>query len=156
MILSVARSHQSLVLSSSVEGMNDIITKRILVVDDDPSIRSLVAEVLEDEGFTVDLASNGAEALALLEGSLPSVIVTDLMMPVMDGWEFVRTCRQDTGLSGVPIVVMSAAHGLPDHAKHLGVRACLAKPFDLDVLVGAVDRLTRPQSSPDSYKDWAA
>ena len=130
-------------LSCDVEDMTQANRKRILVVDDDPSIRSLVAEVLEDEGYEVQLAGNGAEALSVLQQSLPHAIVTDLMMPVMDGWELVETCQRMQRVARVPIVVMSAAHGLTESAEKLGVRACLAKPFDLEVLVGAMDRLLR-------------
>jgi CheY-like chemotaxis protein len=116
---------------------------RVLVVDDDATIRSTVAEALELEGYVVARASNGAEALDLVREQRPGAIVLDLMMPVMDGWTFLEHCRTEPECSGTPIIVISAHRDLPRDAETLGVNGCLAKPFDLDVLVGAVDRLVR-------------
>jgi CheY-like chemotaxis protein len=116
---------------------------RVLVVDDDPNIRSLVADLLQDEGYEVATAANGAEALARVQDEPPTAIVLDLMMPVMDGWRFVELCRGVAACADVPIVVMSAAHGLSESAQALvekGVRAVVAKPFDLEALVAVVER----------------
>jgi len=73
----------------------------------------------------------------------PDAIVLDLMMPVMDGWAFLEACREDSLCEGVPIVVTSAYRNLAEIASGLQVEACLAKPFDLDVLLGAVERLLK-------------
>jgi len=116
---------------------------RVLVVDDDVTIRSTVAEALELEGYFVQRASNGAEALALVREQRPGAIVLDLMMPVMDGWAFIEHCRLEPACQGTPILVISAHRDLPRDAETLGVNGCIAKPFDLDVLVGAVDRLVQ-------------
>lgn len=118
-------------------------TRRVLVVDDEDMIRDFVAEALSDEGYDVEVARNGQEALEKARQRPPHAIVLDLMMPIMDGWTFVDRSRREPWSSNVPIVVMSAATGLAATARDLGVRACLAKPFDLDALIGAVDRLTR-------------
>jgi CheY-like chemotaxis protein len=118
--------------------------KRVLVVDDEASIRELVAAWLEDEGFAVTTASNGAEALRVLREVRPEVIVLDLMMPVMDGWAFAEACHRLTAPAAIPILVVSAAYGLSQTAERLrtfGVRACLAKPFNLDVLTATVSTL---------------
>jgi CheY-like chemotaxis protein len=115
---------------------------RILVVDDDPSLLALVAEILQDEGYEVATARNGAEALARVAETVPAVVVTDLMMPVMDGHTLVRACRAAPVTAGLPIVVMSAA--LPvllDSLARLGVQEAIYKPFDTDVLVAIVARL---------------
>ena len=122
-------------------GMED--PARVLVVDDEPVIREVVAEALEFEGYAVETATNGAEALAKVRAHAPHVIVLDLMMPVMDGWSFLHACRTCPACTGVPVVVTSAYQWLPEIAAGLGVRACLAKPFDLRVLLGAIARLTR-------------
>lgn len=119
--------------------------RRILVVDDDDLIRETVAEALELDGFDVDTARNGAEALDLVLKQPPNGIILDLMMPVMSGWQFLERCRADDLCSEVPIVVMSAYSKLPQEAATLGVKGCIAKPFDLDVLVGAIDRAIRPR-----------
>jgi two-component system, chemotaxis family, chemotaxis protein CheY len=115
----------------------------VLVVDDDVTIRSTVAEALELEGYLVARASNGAEALQLVRQQRPGAIVLDLMMPVMDGWTFLEHCRAEPTCHETPVLVISAYRDLPKDAATLGVNGCLAKPFDLDVLVGAVDRLVR-------------
>jgi CheY-like chemotaxis protein len=123
---------------------------RILVVDDDDSIRGLVSEVLRDDGYQVREATNGAEALAVLGTTCPDLIVLDLMMPVMDGWTFVERCRAAAPCGDVPIVVTSAAYDLPNTAarlRRLGVRTCLAKPFDLDGLLALVERYA-PADAP--------
>ena len=116
---------------------------RVLVVDDEEPIRSTLTEALELEGYAVQAASNGAEAVELVRHFRPSAIVLDLMMPVMNGWEFLERCRRDARCNRTPVLVMSAYSKLPQEAATLGVKACIAKPFDLDVLLGAVDRIVR-------------
>jgi two-component system, chemotaxis family, chemotaxis protein CheY len=124
---------------------------RVLVVEDENTIRALAADWLGDEGFAVDTASNGVEALQRVAARRPDVIVLDLMMPVMDGWAFAEACHQLIHPSEIPIVVVSAAYGLADTAQRLrpfGVRATIAKPFDLDVLSATVARLAEPGRKP--------
>ena len=116
-------------------------SSRVLVVDDDATIRATVAEALELEGYDVARAANGAEALELVREERPRAIVLDLMMPVMDGLTFLEHCRREPTCDGTPILVISARRDLPNNAASLGIDDCLAKPFDLDVLVGAVGRL---------------
>ena len=115
------------------------------MVDDDPTIRDLLVDALEGEGYVVASAANGAEALEQAAKTAPDAILLDLMMPVMDGWTFARQFGSNGG-SATPIVVLSAARELPDAAEALkpfGVRACLAKPFDLDALLALVERFAR-------------
>jgi CheY-like chemotaxis protein len=121
----------------------DSASARILVVDDDDTIRETVAEALELDGFSVDTARNGAEALRLVTERPPSGIILDLMMPVMTGWQFLEQCRARELCVNTPVVVMSAYNKLPEEAASLGVRGCIAKPFDLDVLLGAIERAVR-------------
>src|SRR5438067_6533386 len=111
---------------------------RVLVVDDDAIIRSVVADLLEDEGYVVDTAEDGAQALQRACDAPPAAILLDLMMPVLDGWGFVNACREQSLCLGVPVVVMSAAYGLRDitrRLQQLGVRAVLAKPLDVVALI---------------------
>jgi CheY-like chemotaxis protein len=124
---------------------------RVLVVDDDPVIRSTVAELLLDEGYAVDQAADGAEALEVVARSVPNAIVLDLMMPVLDGWAFVERCRAVAATRDVPIVVMSATHSLHESAERLhamGVRAVVAKPFDVDALIAIVQRYAAIDAAP--------
>jgi CheY-like chemotaxis protein len=99
---------------------------------------------LHGYGFEVDAAENGAVGIAMLDASPPSVIVLDLMMPVMDGWEFMRQCRVMPGSGARPILVLSAVPPAPIALPApvlVGKYEFLAKPFDLGELVEAVTRL---------------
>ena len=118
--------------------------QRVLVVDDDHAVRSIVAETLRGEGYQVDEANNGAAALEQLQAVEPDVILLDIVMPVVDGYEFLERLRQERDIASIPIVLVSATHALPDAAHELGVRAVLTKPFDMGMLVAIVDRLARP------------
>lgn len=114
----------------------------ILVVDDDALILELVADILRDAGYQVATARNGVEALEQVAETVPAVLVTDLMMPVMDGPALVRACRAAPATASLPIVVMSAA--LPtvlDSLARLGAVEALHKPFDSAVLVALIARL---------------
>jgi CheY-like chemotaxis protein len=106
----------------------------ILVVDDDPDILETIALCLSGEGFPVRTASNGREALDVLERDSPAVILLDLMMPVMDGWQFARE-MEARGPRGIPLLILSADRHVAQHAHELGAHAYLAKPFDLEDLL---------------------
>jgi CheY-like chemotaxis protein len=113
--------------------------KRILVVDDEPTIRELVAEAFREAGYCVDTAAHGAEALQLIHaGPPPHAIVLDLMMPRLDGTGFVELMRLNPRLASVPVVLVTAAYGATTAAERIGARACITKPFELDHLVEAV------------------
>ena len=113
--------------------------KRVLVVDDDPDIRELLFTALEDDGFEVVPAGNGQEALAIIETFRPDVIVLDLMMPVMDGWQFAAELRKRD--EEIPIVLLSAARDLRTHAKALSAAEIIEKPFDLGELLPKIARV---------------
>jgi len=113
----------------------------VLVVDDDPDILQTLALCLSSEGYQVLMASNGQEALELLRREKPSVILLDLMMPVMDGWQFVTEMDQ-RGWRKAPLLILSADRAVQGHANRLRADAFLAKPFDLDELLGKVSQLT--------------
>ena len=113
----------------------------ILVVDDDPDILQTLGLCLSTEGYRVLMAANGREALDLLERERPSVILLDLMMPVMDGWQFVAEL-DSRGRRDVPLLILSADRSVQGHAQKLKASGHLAKPFDLDELLGKVQQLT--------------
>jgi two-component system response regulator MprA len=117
---------------------------RVLVVDDDPSIREVLISALEDEGYEVRAAPDGAVALELLESWRPDVILLDLMMPNVDGWTF-RTRQLAAGMADqVPVIVLSAGYNLQrPSVEGLRATAVMAKPFDLDALLGFVGGLLR-------------
>jgi two-component system alkaline phosphatase synthesis response regulator PhoP len=114
----------------------------VLVVDDDPSILSLVTDVLVDEGYQVVAASNGAEALRRIAADVPALLVTDLTMPVMSGQSLVEACRAQPQMAAMPIVVMSAeSRASFDSVSTLGVQELLTKPFDIGKLIDVVAQL---------------
>jgi CheY-like chemotaxis protein len=109
----------------------------VLVVDDQEVIRDTLQTALDDEGFTVETAANGREALEILGRWKPCVVLLDLMMPVMDGWAFCAEQRR-TG-DKTPIVLLSAAGGLSEEAKALCAAGFIAKPFDIDHVISAIE-----------------
>ena len=113
----------------------------VLVVDDDPDILQTLGLCLTSEGYEVLLAANGKEALEVLRGEEPAIILLDLMMPVMDGWQFVNELEQ-RGWRKAPLLILSADRGVQGHASRLRADAFLAKPFDLEELLGKVSQLT--------------
>jgi len=121
----------------------------VLVVDDDPAIRGLVADALRGEGYAVDLAAHGREALDALRARRPATIVLDLMMPIMDGFSFIEACQREQLCIDVPIVVISAVQDAIRRIQSVSVNACIAKPFDLDDLVRTVGQYARPNGVAD-------
>ncbi len=124
----------------------------VLVVDDDPDILQTLALCLSTEGYRVTTASNGQEALDLLNKERPACVLLDLMMPVMDGWQFVAELEQ-RGWRKSPLLILSADRAVQGHAAKLRAEAFLAKPFDLDELLGKVLQLT---GGPDGRGTRAA
>jgi CheY-like chemotaxis protein len=113
----------------------------ILVVEDDDTVREALAMVLEHEGYRVGVAADGAEALALLRGGLsPCLILLDLMMPVMDGWQFRREQLNDPRLAPIPVVVVSAHTRAAEFAAAPGIADVIAKPIDFDRLLDTLQR----------------
>lgn len=123
-------------------------THDVLVVEDDQELREAVGSILQEEGCSVRAASNGAEALTLLRGEArPCIILLDLMMPVMNGWQFLEQRKSDVQLEEIPVVVMSAYLDMPGFAApHLPVEATLKKPLDLDRLLDSVNSHCNCQS----------
>ena len=111
--------------------------ERVLVVDDDESIRHVVGLFLEDEGFEVRAAANGQEALDVAQDFQPHVILLDLRMPVMDGYQFVEHYRDLPGPSAVIIAFVATLHAEQDRER-IGAASLLEKPFDLDELLRAI------------------
>ncbi len=110
----------------------------VLVVDDDPDILEALSEILEAEGFQIRRARHGKEALERLEPEPPQLILLDLMMPVMDGWEFAQQLRLRSPLQDIPIIVLSADRNVGTKAREIGAVGHLAKPFELNELLNLV------------------
>jgi two-component system chemotaxis response regulator CheY len=125
----------------------------ILVVDDDPDILEALSEILEAEGFEIRRARNGKEALERLEPDPPKLILLDLMMPVMDGWEFAQRLRQRPGLASIPIIVLSADRNVGSKALDIGAVGHLAKPFELNDLLDMVKKALKGQDKDKKDED---
>jgi CheY-like chemotaxis protein len=111
---------------------------RILVVDDDAAIRQSLEDVLKDAGYDVVVARDGKEALGLLTPR-PALLLVDLMMPELDGWELIDEIERTAPLADIPVCVLSA---IASHAPPKA-RAVLQTPIDLEELLATVERLTR-------------
>ena len=112
--------------------------RSVLVVEDHADLREMLAVMLESEGFRVQVAQNGREALECLRRSRPSVILLDLMMPVMTGDEFRAHQLADPRYRDVPVICMTAAHDGGERAALLHAQAYFQKPVDFEQLLGAV------------------
>lgn len=114
------------------------VVARILVIDDDADIREAVSEVLSFEGHEVWSAAEGEEGLVRCRQVRPELVLLDLMMPGMNGWEFLKSLRRDEVLGRTPVLVISALGRVPE----LPVSGFLPKPFGLDALVAMVRAVT--------------
>lgn len=112
----------------------------VLIVEDDPALRELYADVLRDEGWLVQQAGDGLEALDLLAaGTPPCVVVLDLRMPRMDGWELASRLREH----GLPFVLVAAHYRIQEEARNVGARWWLQKPVAIDRLLAIVAEACR-------------
>ena len=111
--------------------------KRILIVEDDEAICSMMKDVLEMEGYCISIANDGSEGIKHLKASdkKPCVILLDLMMPGTNGWKFLDFQRSDPNMSSIPVVVCSA---FQESAKSIHAEAIINKPVDLNVLLNTV------------------
>jgi CheY-like chemotaxis protein len=114
-------------------------TLPILIVDDDHAVLETVTEILREEGYAVLPAASSLEALSLVVGSPPALVLLDMRMPQLNGWQFAARMRE-LGLD-VPIVVMTAAQDSTRWAEEIGAAGVLAKPFNLGDLLAMVERL---------------
>jgi CheY-like chemotaxis protein len=115
----------------------NINTWKILVVEDDPDNRAVICEVLEFYGMAVKTAENGVEGLEGLRDYVPTLILLDLSMPKMDGWEMLAHVKSDIALKTVPIVALTA-HAMPDDKKRVlaaGFDGYLKKPISVSTLI---------------------
>jgi CheY-like chemotaxis protein len=117
---------------------------QILVVDDDMDIRETLAQILEFEGFNVICASNGQEAIERLKSVRPNLILLDLMMPVMDGYEFRIAQKARPEIAEIPVIVLSADGNVKQKAAAADVQAFLRKPIELETLLAAIRQFCAP------------
>ena len=124
---------------------------RILIVDDDPLLRGLLSHRLSAEGFDLIAADHGGEVLEIARSQAPDLIVLDAMMPVTDGFEVLRRLRAETGLSEIPVIMLTALKREQDvvGALQLGAADYLVKPFIPDELVARIRRVLRDRPTSE-------
>jgi two-component system response regulator MprA len=116
---------------------------QVLIVEDAIDIQMLLGRVLESAGFSVSTASNGREALDLLQSSdtTPELIILDIMMPELDGYQFRKEQEKDPRLAEIPVVVMTAWADIESKAMQIGAKGYLKKPFvDIDTILSTVEK----------------
>jgi CheY-like chemotaxis protein len=117
---------------------------RVLIVDDDGDLRRSLGEALQEAGYEVGSAANGQDALvAMRSPPLPDVVLLDLLMPVMNGWQFTQAKRDNPAIAAIPVIAMSAAVSRdPGSPYFIEVQDFIAKPLDLEELLGKLANLT--------------
>src|SRR5438067_5596219 len=119
------------------------MAERLLVVEDEPDIRAIVAEALAEEGYEVETAAHGAEALQVIDKDNLRAILLDMRMPVMNGWDFAQAYRRRPG-PHAPIIVMTAAQHARRWCAEVDADGCLEKPFEVDTLLQVVEDVLHP------------
>ncbi len=129
--------------------MSEERTGKVLLVDDEAGLREAVQAYLEDSGFTVEAASNASEGWDKLQVSTPDVLISDIMMPQVDGYQFLQQVREDPRYKSLPVVFLTARGMTSDRIQgySAGVDAYLSKPFDPEELVAIVTNLIDRQVS---------
>jgi CheY-like chemotaxis protein len=115
---------------------------QVLVVDDDQGVREAMTELLQIEGFAVIAAANGRDALELMKVENPSLVLLDLVMPVTNGWEFLRYRKAQPSLAKIPVIVTSAVIDRAAGAQAEGADEVLLKPVNIEKLMNLVKRYT--------------
>lgn len=116
---------------------------RVLVVDDDAAIREFLRDLLDLEGYVVEEAVNGAEAVERVRSDPPSAVLMDLMMPVLSGAEATSRLKNDPTTARIPILAMSAGRNLAAMSSTVPADGFVTKPFDLPLLVATLEKHTR-------------
>ena len=129
--------------SQGAKRLADVDRKRVLVIDDDLPLRGMLAAALRQHGFQVLLAGDGAEGQRALTIHNPDVVLLDLAMPDVNGWDFLQRLQETGHLGRVPIIVVSAhLHVDPQAILQMGVKAILPKPFNLPELIDVIEHIS--------------
>jgi CheY-like chemotaxis protein len=131
---------QSGIKDSGVKNSDQAKSKKVMVVEDDAMIRASLVELLEGEGYEVIGVENGQAAMNYLKSSevLPGVILLDVMMPIMDGWQFRTQQLSDSKISKIPVIVVTADGNAQDKADVMSAQGWVNKPFKIDDILESV------------------
>lgn len=124
-----------------------MIGPHVLVVDDDPDMLEVMSAILDAEGYAYVTAANGVAALDAIDREPPAVVLLDMLMPVMNGWQAADEIHHRYGRT-IPIVVVTAAEHAEARAREIDADGVLAKPFDVDDLLRVISRYLRPAPAP--------
>jgi DNA-binding response OmpR family regulator len=122
--------------------------RHVLIVEDESPIRVMLTDLLSDAGYAVLQAADGFEAIKHLRKTRPDLIVLDLMMPGLSGWQFLERSHDDLEQANIPVIILSAIKGGSDYPAALGVAAWLTKPLDVDQFVASVEQMAGPMPPP--------
>jgi len=119
------------------------MSAQLLLVDDEPGLREAVKEYLQESGFGVRVASNAREGWELIQQNIPDLVISDVMMPQVDGYQFLKQLRDDPRLTSLPVIFLTAKGMTGDRIQgyQAGVDAYLPKPFDPDELIAIINNL---------------
>ncbi|MBF0489257.1 MAG: response regulator transcription factor [Candidatus Omnitrophica bacterium] len=120
------------------------MSKKILLVDDDPTLIKLVQSFLESQGYKVSVAGDGQTGIELAQKDTPDLIVLDVSMPRMNGYTFIFELKKIKSSKAIPIIVLTAKEGMAEIFKVEGVREYITKPFKPEVLLTAIKKHVEP------------
>ncbi|PMB01543.1 DNA-binding response regulator, partial [Fischerella thermalis CCMEE 5273] len=125
------------------------MSAQLLLVDDEPGLREAVKDYLQESGFNVQVASNAREGWELMQQSTPDLVISDIMMPQVDGYQFLKQLREDPRFQALPVIFLTAKGMTTDRIQgyQAGVDAYLPKPFDPDELVAIIENLLARRTS---------
>lgn len=126
------------------------MSSQLLLVDDEPGLREAVKDYLQESGFNVQVASNAREGWELMQQNTPDLVISDVMMPQVDGYKFLKQLREDPRFKTMPVVFLTAKGMTSDRIQgyQAGVDAYLPKPFDPDELVAIIENLLERRAAP--------
>lgn len=128
--------------------------RNILVIEDDHNIRVVIRQALESEGYKVYSAANGRDGLELLKQiDQPNLILLDLMMPLMTGWEFIKAQKKHRLLRDIPVVIVSATESI--QGTHVPAREIIHKPFEIQELLNVVKKHCDDKTSEETLSAQA-
>lgn len=122
------------------------MSQLILVVEDDATMQKMALKILRSRGFRGELARNGKDAVAMARALKPGLILMDLSLPEMNGWEATRALKADPALEQIPVVAITAHAMVGDRETAIaaGCAECLTKPYELEELIALVERYVGP------------
>ncbi len=124
---------------------------KVLFVDDDATTQTMVRTSLEKSGFNVMVAHNGKDALMKIKFRQPDIIVTDVLMPDVDGIDLLNTIRENPATRKIPVIIITSSTKMEEGFRRVGVAEFIAKPFKMEDLVAKIN-MHIPAAAPDADK----